>query len=382
MAGKRLTDPGFLDGSFKSRSFLDALSSSSSNANFPDLKPSSFRGLPSLWISEEEITALATPFQFLLVGFFFPSRRPSLDVIRRFFFNLKLIGNISVTLLDTSHDLIKLINNLDYSRIFYHISYLDLDNGQLIHRAIPSLPHSPPTNEGVDNVEFCGDTNKLDSIVPLGDPVDVEAKAADLSLTIADDTKGDANLIASPCVEAVTDVGDKSISLVAGGDGAGVLSASPGVLGIGFDALKAHLAVNLDSSGVDHNDWLDNFSSPCGGDGEDVDVEVEELGVYNLNVSRIVEKTFSLGGGKRRDSWSVLSSCYWARFWTMMRRSSALTQFGLGCWKPWWFNSDWWFTYVSGLMQFSVVLLWLLCDLLRLMDGPFLAAGWMQDLFS
>ncbi|KAH0462600.1 hypothetical protein IEQ34_010175 [Dendrobium chrysotoxum] len=93
MAAKCLADPSFLDGSFKSRSFLDALSSSSSNASFPDLKPSSFCGLPSL--------------------------RPSLDAIRRIFFNLKLIGDVSITLLDMSHILIKLINDLDYSRVFY-----------------------------------------------------------------------------------------------------------------------------------------------------------------------------------------------------------------------------------------------------------------------
>ncbi|PKU68744.1 hypothetical protein MA16_Dca014214 [Dendrobium catenatum] len=83
MVGKRLCDPGFLDGSFKSRSFLEALAGCSSVGGFSDLKPSSFRGLPSLWISEDEINALALSFIFSLSGFF-PSKRPSLDSIRRF----------------------------------------------------------------------------------------------------------------------------------------------------------------------------------------------------------------------------------------------------------------------------------------------------------
>ncbi|KAL0920625.1 hypothetical protein M5K25_009773 [Dendrobium thyrsiflorum] len=49
---------------------------------------------------------------------------PSLALIRKFFINLKLIGNFSVTLLDQSHVLIKFVNDLDYSRVFCHQSYL------------------------------------------------------------------------------------------------------------------------------------------------------------------------------------------------------------------------------------------------------------------
>ncbi|KAL0923494.1 hypothetical protein M5K25_007553 [Dendrobium thyrsiflorum] len=109
----KLCDPGFLVGSSSSRSFLDVLANSSPGNDFPKLRVSSFRGLPSLWISELEIQALAIPFQFSLVCFF-PSKRPSLDSIRRFFFNLKLNGEFLVTLLDSSHILIKLANDLDY----------------------------------------------------------------------------------------------------------------------------------------------------------------------------------------------------------------------------------------------------------------------------
>ncbi|KAL0912162.1 hypothetical protein M5K25_018119 [Dendrobium thyrsiflorum] len=114
-------DPGFLSGSSMPRSFLEALSGSSSI--FPELKRSSFRGVPALLVSEEEFFTLAEPFKFSLVGFF-PSRRPSLASVRKFFFNLKLNGDFSVTLLDHSHVLIKLENDLDYSRIFCHRSYL------------------------------------------------------------------------------------------------------------------------------------------------------------------------------------------------------------------------------------------------------------------
>ncbi|KAL0914254.1 hypothetical protein M5K25_014580 [Dendrobium thyrsiflorum] len=119
----KLCDPGFLGGSSSSRSFLDVLANSSFDTDFPELRVSSFRGLPSLWISKQEIQALAVPFQFSLVGFF-PSKQPSLDSIRRFFFNLKLNGEFLVTLLDSSHILIKLANDLDYCRVFCHRSYL------------------------------------------------------------------------------------------------------------------------------------------------------------------------------------------------------------------------------------------------------------------
>ncbi|KAH0469278.1 hypothetical protein IEQ34_002510 [Dendrobium chrysotoxum] len=88
MEGKRLVDPGFLTGKSTSKSFRDALSGSSSNSLFPDLKITSFRSLLSLWISEEKMLALAAPFEFALVGKF-PSRRPSLEAICKFFFKPK-----------------------------------------------------------------------------------------------------------------------------------------------------------------------------------------------------------------------------------------------------------------------------------------------------
>ncbi|PKU81403.1 Thioredoxin-like 4, chloroplastic [Dendrobium catenatum] len=61
-------------------------------SSFPDLHASTFRGLPSLWVSDQEIYELAAPFQLSLV--------------------------------DPSHILIKLSNDLDYCRVFCHRSYL------------------------------------------------------------------------------------------------------------------------------------------------------------------------------------------------------------------------------------------------------------------
>ncbi|KAI0500235.1 hypothetical protein KFK09_018444 [Dendrobium nobile] len=136
MPPAKLKDPGFFGGISHSKSFLQALAGSSSS--FPDLKSSTFRGLPALWVSDEEIRALAEPFRFSLVGFF-PSKRPPLEAIRKFFFNLKLIGEVSVTVLDSTHILIKLANDLDYCRIFCHRSYMVLNCFMKLTKWTPSL---------------------------------------------------------------------------------------------------------------------------------------------------------------------------------------------------------------------------------------------------
>ncbi|PKU71473.1 hypothetical protein MA16_Dca004315 [Dendrobium catenatum] len=122
MASSRLRDSGFLPG-FSPLSFKEPLyGSSSSSVVFPELKVSSFRGIPSLWISELEIESLAASFEFALVGKF-PASRPSLDAIRKFFFNLKLKGDVFVTVLNQRNVLIKFFNELDYCQIFAHRSY-------------------------------------------------------------------------------------------------------------------------------------------------------------------------------------------------------------------------------------------------------------------
>ncbi|KAH0467403.1 hypothetical protein IEQ34_004641 [Dendrobium chrysotoxum] len=63
------------------------------DVSFPELKASSIHCMPSLWILEEEIITL-------------------------------LIGDVLITLPDPLHILIKLANDMDYSRIIYHRAYL------------------------------------------------------------------------------------------------------------------------------------------------------------------------------------------------------------------------------------------------------------------
>ncbi|KAH0448100.1 hypothetical protein IEQ34_021900 [Dendrobium chrysotoxum] len=118
MAVNNLNDHGLLNGTKNPRSFLEALTGASSSSNFADFKTTTHRGLPSLWIFEEEILALFEPFKYDLVGKFL-NCRPSLNSIHKFFFNLKLIGVCSVTILDERHVLIKLVNDLDYSRVLF-----------------------------------------------------------------------------------------------------------------------------------------------------------------------------------------------------------------------------------------------------------------------
>ncbi|KAH0457100.1 hypothetical protein IEQ34_015007 [Dendrobium chrysotoxum] len=74
-------------------------------------------GFPSLWISEDEILALLAPFKFSLAFFGLDSK---------VFFNLKLAADCLVTLLDPILILIKLTNDMDYYRVFFHRSYFVL----------------------------------------------------------------------------------------------------------------------------------------------------------------------------------------------------------------------------------------------------------------
>ncbi|KAL0928315.1 hypothetical protein M5K25_000189 [Dendrobium thyrsiflorum] len=82
----------------------------------------SFKGCPALMIDDNDISKLAAPFAFTLVGKFV-GRRPNLDIIHKFFVNLKLSGTFSVGLLDQRHVAIQLANDLDYSRIFARRTY-------------------------------------------------------------------------------------------------------------------------------------------------------------------------------------------------------------------------------------------------------------------
>lgn len=80
MAITRPKDLGFLHEKLYSHSFLDALSGSSASSFFLELKSTTYHGLPSLWISYEEILALMVPFKFTLVRYFLACRS-TLEVI-------------------------------------------------------------------------------------------------------------------------------------------------------------------------------------------------------------------------------------------------------------------------------------------------------------
>ncbi|KAL0924031.1 hypothetical protein M5K25_004833 [Dendrobium thyrsiflorum] len=105
-----------------SRSFKEVLAGSSSSSPKLSFVKSSFKGCPALLFDDSVVSQLAAKFSLTLVGKFL-LRRPNIDVIRKFFVNLKLSGSFHVGLLDPRHISIQLSNDLDYSRIFLRRSY-------------------------------------------------------------------------------------------------------------------------------------------------------------------------------------------------------------------------------------------------------------------
>ncbi|KAL0925310.1 hypothetical protein M5K25_003631 [Dendrobium thyrsiflorum] len=116
MAVPSPSNPWFPSKESTSRSFKEVLEGSSSVAKI-DFVHSTVKGIPALLIDDSIVTKLAAPFSFTLVGKFM-LRRPNIDIIRKFFFNLKLSAAFSVGLMDQKHIAIQLSNDLDYSRIF------------------------------------------------------------------------------------------------------------------------------------------------------------------------------------------------------------------------------------------------------------------------
>ncbi|KAI0530805.1 hypothetical protein KFK09_000353 [Dendrobium nobile] len=106
----------------KTRSFKDSLAGVSSSSSKLKFVQSSLKGCPALIFEDSVVEQLAAPYALTLVGKFV-LRRPNLDVIRKFFVNLKLSGSFHVGLLDQRHVAIQLANDLDYSRIFARRSY-------------------------------------------------------------------------------------------------------------------------------------------------------------------------------------------------------------------------------------------------------------------
>ncbi|KAH0450352.1 hypothetical protein IEQ34_021044 [Dendrobium chrysotoxum] len=122
MTVKPWVEPGFLEGSTKSRSSVDALYGLSSDARFPDLKPSTFHGLSFLWILDEEVLVLVAPLHFVLVDFF-----PLGVRVLMLFESFSLLSSLMVSSLynfvGSFSCVDKLVNDLDYSKFFSRRSY-------------------------------------------------------------------------------------------------------------------------------------------------------------------------------------------------------------------------------------------------------------------
>ncbi|KAL0926337.1 hypothetical protein M5K25_002555 [Dendrobium thyrsiflorum] len=168
-------------GDGKSRSFKDVLAGNSSvNGGKIDFVHGSFKGFPALMIDDNDISRLAAPFVFTLVGKFV-GRRPNLDTIRKFFLNLKLTGTFSVGLMDPRHVAIQLANDLDYSRIFARRTYYILGCQMRLLKWTPDFDGSKPElvfNVGEQSVELAdvtgdpvGDVQKPE--ISFNEPIDV-----------------------------------------------------------------------------------------------------------------------------------------------------------------------------------------------------------------
>ena len=75
------------------------------------------RGEPALVWSRQELVGLTEPYKNALVGRL-TFKRPTMEVIRRFFITLGLKGSCSVGLLDAKHVLIRPELEEDYTRLF------------------------------------------------------------------------------------------------------------------------------------------------------------------------------------------------------------------------------------------------------------------------
>ncbi|KAI0524502.1 hypothetical protein KFK09_003873 [Dendrobium nobile] len=106
----------------KTHSFKEVLAGASSSNLKLQFVHSTFKGCPALLFEDSVVDHLAAPYALTLIGKFM-LRRPNLDVIRKFFVNLKLSSSFHMGLLDQRHIAIQLANDLDYSQIFARRSY-------------------------------------------------------------------------------------------------------------------------------------------------------------------------------------------------------------------------------------------------------------------
>lgn len=107
--------------------FKDVLSGKvSSTKLILDLVQMMYKSMIVIMCSDLDIEWLVEPFAYTLVGkiSFHP---PHMDDILALFHNIKLSSVFAVGLLDAHHVLIKLFNNLDYSRVSLRRSYYVLN---------------------------------------------------------------------------------------------------------------------------------------------------------------------------------------------------------------------------------------------------------------
>ncbi|PKU65882.1 hypothetical protein MA16_Dca009211 [Dendrobium catenatum] len=160
MASKRL-DPGFLEDKH-SKSFKDVLSGFDASDSFPDFRISTIRDILALSFSEDEFLHLAKPFCVCFGGEIFPLKRPNLDSIRMFFFNLKLSSEFSV--IAVGH------KKSECTKLFPHLrpsvvsapSPVDVVSKPLVTSVNPVISSNPIVNSNPLD-EF----NEVNGVVPL-----------------------------------------------------------------------------------------------------------------------------------------------------------------------------------------------------------------------
>ena len=109
MTGLQLPEGG------DSRSFAEVLQNQLSLSPCKVKPLSQFKGEPAVLFSEEDITKLAAPFQFAVVGKF-SHGRPNLDTIRKSFSAIRFQSSFTIGLLDQRHILIHFCLEEDFPR--------------------------------------------------------------------------------------------------------------------------------------------------------------------------------------------------------------------------------------------------------------------------
>ncbi|KAL0923482.1 hypothetical protein M5K25_007541 [Dendrobium thyrsiflorum] len=311
--GFKRSDPSFLAGKIRSKYFKEVLAISDVSLDFPYLRVTTLMDLPALWVSKEEVMYLVKLFDYVLVGKFL-LRRLVLDVIRKFFFNLKLSIEFSVTLLDQKNVLIKLANDLDYGED-ENISDLNL--------------HVNGSPVGLDGLQDVGDVNGKDLALMVNSSVNLNASSVlNFSNVVQEGCEGLVNDVeeaisqsaASPSL-VVDNVGVCDVNRIEVLDSPCDFVSRPGgydvvesfvppfkvndanmpildvpISLISKDDLFAQLDLTAKGTGIDHSDWLEGYIySPGSDDGYELVDPIDEM--YGLDARRVVPKALSRDGG-------------------------------------------------------------------------------------